>query len=98
MRLGVRPFTAGDKRKYSVSYDSFLAVGATLASATVTTPDVNVTISSINYVADPRAVSFFVQGGTHAVPFTVTVSVTDSTAQVITDTIDFNPVVNPDGS
>lgn len=97
MKLGNRTFTAGDKRKYTVDYSVFLAAGVTIASATVTTPDGSVTISGIDYATNPQKLAFFVAGGTLHQPFTVTVSVTDSTSQIVQDVIDYN-VVGPTGN
>jgi hypothetical protein len=90
MLLARFDWTAGDKRLRTVNYDDFLADGVTLVTAAVTCPDSSVTISGIDIATNPRKATFFVAGGTVNTTFTVTVQVTDSTGQIVTDTIDFS--------
>lgn len=87
MIMAKKRWTAGDTRKIVVSYDAFLETGAMIVTATVTSDAGS--ISGISTIESARKVQFFLAGGIANTVLTVTVQITDSFGQVVTDTIEY---------
>jgi hypothetical protein len=90
MLLATRTLGVSDQRLYTISYKGWLARGATLSTVLVTVPaGTTSSIGAITTYPNEECVRFFVTGGVLNEQFTATIVATDSTGQVVHDTMQF---------
>lgn len=95
MLLGARTIAQSDQRLILVDYKEFLARGATIVSVAVTLPAGTIsTVGAITLFPNKEKVQFFIIAGTTNETFTATVIMTDSTGQIVHDTLEI-VVSNP---
>lgn len=88
MLLGTRLMAQNDKRLIHIDYKEFLARGATIASVTVTIPaGFASTVGTITLLPDKTSVNVFIDAGAVSEIFTAAVIMTDSTGQIVNDTL-----------
>lgn len=88
--LGSKTHTAGDTRRWTVLYGKWLDNAATIVSADATSSSATCTVDTPTVLG--REIQFFVDGGTVGETATVTLVMTDSFANVKTDTISFTVI------
>lgn len=89
MLLGSKTHTQGDTRRWTVSYDRWLANTATVKSCTVTSSSTTCTIGTPAPTVLGNDVVFFLTGGSLNEQLTVSLAMTDSFSNVKHDTISF---------
>lgn len=93
MLLTSRILGVNDERLYTVSYKEWLQRGATLSTVAVSVPTGTLsTVGAITIYPDEKCVRFFINAGASNEQFTATVVATDSTGQVVHDTVSFQVV------
>lgn len=88
MLLARKRFTLGNTTRYQVSYKRWLKDGTWITSATVTASATDVTISG-KTIVEGNSVVFYVAGASINEAFTVTLVISTSNSEVVTDTIDY---------
>lgn len=89
MLLGQRTIAKGDVRNYKAHYREFLIDGARLATQTVTSSSTTSTITNTSINVYDKTVLFTVNAGQVNESFTVTIHVTTTLGEAVTDTVNF---------
>lgn len=95
--LAQKTHTAGNRRRWRVSYEDWLEEGVTVASAVVSLTDVTIaplTGASVDTSSvDPDGhVIFWTNGGVVNEVFTINVAMTNSSGEIKKDTIGFTVI------
>lgn len=96
MLLGTRIIAQNDLRQFRVNYREFLAKGAFISTVVVTLPAgvaSSIPVSPAQALSpDKEEVWFYLQAGAVNETFTATVVMTDSTGQIVHDTLSVSVV------
>ncbi len=88
MNIAHRPHTVGDRTRYVVNYEDWLADDDRVATATVTVDSDTVTIDNVTVFLE-KEVIFFVDGGILNETFTVTIEIVTLKTVTNSDTMTF---------
>lgn len=90
MLLGSKSHTAGDTRRWIVSYDRWLDNAAEVSQIDVQSSSATCTVNNVS--KEGNDVVFFLTGGQLGETLTVTLQMTDSFDNIKTDTLAFTVV------